>query len=184
MKRLKKLSLRQLFLLIEPRRRAVCMNVVKEFEVSFESFPGSITKHQWWKGGYRDHIEEVMNIAYAIYRVLAKRRKLPFSLADALFVLFLHDFDKLQRYGLKSKRTRPRASYTNQYYFTLKRYLLARFRYRFRRQEENALKYTHGEGGDYHPTKRIMLPLATFVHCCDIISARLWYDKGRDDGHW
>lgn len=41
----------------------------------------------------------------------------------------------------------------------------------------NALTYVEGEKNDYHPSKRIMNPLAAFVHCCDTISARIWFDE-------
>ena len=40
----------------------------------------------------------------------------------------------------------------------------------------NALKYTHGEGSDFNPIDRIQLPLAAFVHICDVTSARIWFD--------
>jgi len=32
---------------------------------------------------------------------------------------------------------------------------------------------------EYTPGERTMGELAAFCHCCDIISARLWHDKGR-----
>ncbi len=40
-----------------------------------------------------------------------------------------------------------------------------------------ALEYVEGEH-DYSPGKRSMNELGAFCHCCDILSARLWHDKG------
>ena len=48
--------------------------------------------------------------------------------------------------------------------------------------QRNALRYAEGEKEDYHPTKRIMNPLAAFVHCCDTISARIWFDEPKKSG--
>ena len=39
-----------------------------------------------------------------------------------------------------------------------------------------ALKYIHGEGDDYQKDKRVMTPLCAFCHCCDVISARIFFD--------
>src|SRR5579884_732757 len=60
----------------------------------FRSARGSSHNHQAWAGGYADHIREVMNIAVVLYEALGRRRPLPFSLSDALVVLFVHDLEK------------------------------------------------------------------------------------------
>ena len=51
----------------------------------------------------------------------------------------------------------------------------------FSKQEQNALKYIHGENKDYPPNERIMNELAAFCHSVDTISARIWYNEGRDN---
>ena len=40
----------------------------------------------------------------------------------------------------------------------------------------NGMWYAEGEHNDYSPKKRTQLPLAAFVHMCDVWSARGWYD--------
>jgi len=47
--------------------------------------------------------------------------------------------------------------------------------------QKNALKYVEGiPDKEYQPGERIMGELAAFCHCCDILSARLWYDWGKE----
>jgi hypothetical protein len=49
---------------------------------------------------------------------------------------------------------------------------------------KNALKYVHGEWADFNPTERIQGPLAAFVHTCDTISARIWYEYPQQANSW
>jgi len=47
--------------------------------------------------------------------------------------------------------------------------------------QKNALKYVEGiPDSEYKPGERIMGELAAFCHSCDILSARLWYDWGKE----
>lgn len=63
------------------------------------SAPGSSKNHQAWDGGYHNHVTETMNIAMWLYS--AAPRPLPFSLTDVLEVMFLHDIEKIWKYGYK-----------------------------------------------------------------------------------
>jgi len=50
--------------------------------------------------------------------------------------------------------------------------------------QKNALRYVEGvPDSEYTPGERTMGELAAFCHCCDILSARLWYDWGKE-GSW
>src|SRR5262249_9207094 len=60
----------------------------------FWSARGSSHNHQAWAGGYAHHVREVMNVAVVLYDALGQLRPLPFSLSDALVVLFVHDLEK------------------------------------------------------------------------------------------
>jgi hypothetical protein len=129
-----------------------------------------------------DHVIEVMNIACLFHGVMEARRHLPFSLADALFVLFLHDHDKLKRYpsGGAAPKPGPDQCSADQ----VREELIREHAYTLSDAEYNALKYVHGEGQDYSPERRIMGELAAFVHCCDTISARIWHTHGHGEGAW
>lgn len=157
--------------IIEPNRQK-CLTFIDEYIDKFIAAPGSKTKHQAWSGGYTDHIVECMLIAEKQYEWMNKRRSLPFTLSDVFLVLFLHDIEKLfkytdERYVLETDEEK--------WLFleeTCTAYTIA-----LTPEHWNALAYIHGEGSDYHRTKRVMEPLAAFVHCCDIISARIWFDQ-------
>lgn len=177
-----KYSLETLIEKLNPQRKQLVKKILHKFQDTFDLLPGAQTKHQNWKGGYRDHVEEVMNIAVLLFNNLDLKRKLPFILEDALFILFLHDMDKLISY----KKTDNGYKRTMSYEEAQKkvRELIRDMHYELSESEMNALDYVHGEVKDYHPTVRIMNELATFVHCCDIISSRIWYSYGQDNKNW
>lgn len=155
--------------------------IVTDNRESFVEAMGSSGNHQAWKGGYLDHIAETMNIACQLYRTLSGLRKLPFELPDVLEVMFLHDIEKPFKAGdkllykgkftdaTKSNRKQFRASIIEEYGITLTP------------AQENALRYVEGVPDcEYTPGERTMGELAAFCHCCDILSARLWHDKGKE----
>lgn len=179
---MKKLPLNELIALLEPPRRAVAQAFVQEFSQTFFSLPGSTTKHQAWPGGYVAHLEETMNIARELFRTLQALRPLGFHESDALFTLFLHDTDKLLSYSIVNGKTERILSHYEAQQIFLR--LIKKAHYVLTSEEENALRYVHGEGVDYHPTERVMQPLAAFIHCCDVISARVWYDYGIEHNAW
>ena len=181
----KKQSLQKLISKMTPRQQSVCMGIISDFKSKFDRIPGSLHNHQVWIGGYRDHVEEILNIACITYTTLSGKRKLDFTLGESIFVLFLHDLDKLYRYDISSDGSVvSRAHYNSDYLKSIRRMLRTKYKYAMKDEELNALKYVHGEGNDYSSKKRVMCSLAAFVHCADIISARIWYNKGQDDAYW
>ncbi len=137
---------------------------------------GSSHNHQAWEGGYMAHVLEVMNIACQQFAWMSRVRTLPFTRSEALQVLFLHDIEKPWKYGhremfamTKEERKALRAA-------TIKRYNI-----KLTPEQENALEYVEGvPDSKYTPGERTMGELAAFCHSCDILSARMWHDKGRD----
>jgi len=181
----KKISLDNLLDLMEPEHKRVALAVRKHFESKFDVIPGSGANHQAWVGGYRAHIEEAMNIADFLYDDLHARRSLPFSKSQALFCVYMHDYDKLQRYQVKKDGNFTSELYTGRDYLAeTQKQLRSIFNYELSAEEYNAIKYAHGEGDDYSKDRRIISPLGTLVHCADIISARIWFDDGRNSNAW
>ncbi len=158
-------------ILPEPNRSG-CKCLLSVNYERFSKSPGSKTKHQAWKGGYIDHLEETMNIAEGLYETLSKtKRPLSFTLTDAILVIFFHDLEKPFKYVV------PAVGFIDdleKHAFILKK--MDEYQVIFTDEQYNALQYIHGEGIDYHPTERIQGPLGAFVHCCDVISARIWFD--------
>ena len=59
--------------------------------------------------------------------------------------------------------------------------LIARYGVQLTEEQQNALRYVEGvPDKEYTPGERTMGELAAFCHCCDMLSARLWHDKGKE----
>jgi len=180
------LDLVALFALIPKPNHFKFLQILHEHKANIVSGFGSSHNHQAWEGGYLDHVVETMNLACQLYRTLNSLRKLPFRLHEALEVMFLHDIEKPFKVGdkllyngssmlyngsfipaTKSNRKAFRASLIQNYEIVLTP------------AQENALSYVEGvPDSEYTPGERIMGELAAFCHTCDILSARLWHDKG------
>lgn len=163
---------------IDEPYKSACLRIYVEHGVLFRTVPGSTNNHQAWPGGYWDHVTEVMNIALELYPMLASKRQLPFSLSDALLVLFLHDIEKPWKYDMLPKgrleikpalREKPA-----QHAYRITR--LAEYGISLTDDQLNGLKYVEGELADYTSRRRVMGPLAAFCHACDNLSARLWFN--------
>jgi hypothetical protein len=148
----------------------------------FRSARGSSHNHQAWVGGYADHVREVMNVAVVLYDTLGQLRPLPFSLSDALVVLFVHDLEKPWAYEEVGGVWRRREGLKeNAHDFRLAK--LAQAGVTLPAELERAVLFVEGEGNHYSNRSRGMSPLAAFCHMCDVASARLWpdYPRERDD---
>src|ERR671920_1720748 len=88
------LTFDQLLQWVDEPYRSAFRRLLTEHGELFKSARGSSHNHQAWAGGYADHVREVMNTAIVLYDALARLRPLPFSLSDALVVLFVHDLEK------------------------------------------------------------------------------------------
>lgn len=124
--------------------------------------------HQNWDWWYKDHIIEIFSIADTLYDWLNNKRTLNFSLDSVKIVLYFHDVEKILKYTFWVTWFDKWNYYIN--------ILPQKFGFNFEDFELNALKYIHWEWDDYSWHKRVMNELAAFCHCCDTISARIWYD--------
>lgn len=139
---------------------------------------GSTNNHQAWTGGYLDHVQEAMNVATVLYPLMNKLRPLPFSMSDALLVVFAHDLEKPWKY-FKTKNgrwehTKGFEDKNSHHNFRIQK--LKEYGIKLTAHQENAVRYAEGELNDYTNKKRVMNPLAAFCHICDITSARIWFD--------
>ena len=165
----------------EPYRSAF-RRLLAEYGELFKSARGSSHNHQAWAGGYADHVREVMNTAVVLYDALAQLRQLPFSLSDALVVLFVHDLEKPWAYEDAGGAWRRREGLKeNAHPFRLAK--LAEAGVTLPEELERAVYFVEGEAGHYSNRARAMSPLAALCHMCDVASARLWHDYplARDD---
>jgi len=171
-------SLDSLLNKIDEPNRSACRRNVAENRKLFQVVQGSTNNHQAWIGGYFDHVTEIMNIARILYRKLNALRPLPFSLSDALLVVFLHDLEKPWKYELGSDGTlneiaelRDKAA---QHAFRFEK--IAAYGIVLTEEQHNAMLYAEGEGPSYSSRHRVAGPLAGFCHMADHMSARVWFD--------
>jgi hypothetical protein len=128
---------------------------------------GSSHNHQAWPGGYLDHVNEMLRIGWTMYHHLKLLRPMPFDLLAAELAVFLHDMDKPWKEEGMTKSDRR----------VLRREKILEFGFMdLSPQIWNAIEYAEGEVDDYSPKERKMGRLAAFVHACDVLSARMWWD--------
>lgn len=173
---------KDMIIMIDKPVRQICMNILMDNLELFKLARGSTHLHQAWEGGYLDHFTEVMNIGVVIYPALNELRQLPFSLSDALIVLFLHDIEKPWKYQVVDHKIIQRLELSDK-----------KLQREFRDQkikdygliltadQQNALEHVEGEIHDYNNSIRSMNELAAFCHTCDNLSARLWHDYPKHD---
>lgn len=171
----KKLHLLRLIDLIESKNRIGCIHLLLENEDRITESKGSECKHQAWRGGYLDHLIETMEFAKDLYTQMNTKRRLIFTLSDAILVLFLHDLEKPFKY-----HNPIFSSLTDEQKFNFILDKASEHNIKLGTRHLNALKYIHGEGYDYNPKIRIQKPLAAFVHICDVASARIWYNEPKN----
>src|SRR5947209_7468737 len=103
------LSFNELLQWVDQPYQTAFRRILAAHDELLRSARGSSHNHQAWTGGYADHIREVMNIAVALHAALGQLRPLPFSLSDALVVLFVHDLEKPWAYEKVEGAWRRRA---------------------------------------------------------------------------
>lgn len=176
---MKFLTIPELLLLIDAPNQEGCQKIYEDNKVLFQTVQGSTNNHQAWKGGYHDHIQEVMNLGKGLFEFFQSiGRELPFSLSDVLLVLYLHDIEKPWKYNIdadgvlhvkseledKEAQHTFRASKLKEYGIELSDY------------QQNAMRYVEGELHDYSSRRRVMNELAAMCHLADVSSARIYYD--------
>ncbi|RDJ35149.1 MAG: hypothetical protein DWQ19_09955 [Crenarchaeota archaeon] len=131
---------------------------------------GSNTKHHSWTGGYRDHIEQCLDLAFS----LVEQYNFGFYPKSVFLVLYFHDIEKIFKYSVlprNQEEAKLAIEDKDKYY---NQFLPQKYKIAFTSEEKNALKYIHGEGDDYG-SEKIMNSLAGLCHACDTMSARCFF---------
>jgi hypothetical protein len=160
-----------------------CIEFAMNHEAYFVTAPGSGHNHQAWTGGYADHLDEIFAIAAIKYQALSQLRPLPFTLLDALLVLFLHDSEK--PFKRLPEHLTPPAVYGHLALTdegALKQAICQDYHIQLTAEQQNALKYVHGENEDRRADARVAGPLATLCHEADMWSARGWHNQPQEGG--
>jgi hypothetical protein len=156
-----------------------CRRIYRDHRERLLKAPGSKHKHQAWEGGYADHVAEICELAADMHGLWQGRRPLPFSLTEAQTVLFLHDLEKPFKYteaNSEQEERRKQQAAADPHGFVDA--LIDEYSVELSDEQRNALTYIHGEpDSEYSATTRVSGRLAAFCHCCDYLSARLWFDQ-------
>ena len=171
-------TLEEMVAMIDAPNGPICAKILDENRTLFNLARGSTYNHQTWPGGYWDHVEEAMNIGIVLFGTLDGIRPLPFSLSDALLILFLHDIEKPWRFELEPDgtfRNRPNME-TKEERAAFRTRKLAEEGIVLTPAQLNVLTYVEGEHKDYSSLRRVSNELANFCHLADVTSARIWHD--------
>ena len=142
-------TLESLIGMIDEPNRTICLRILEDNRVLFQTVQGSSHNHQAWSGGYFDHIQDVMNIGSVLYGQLNLIRPLPFTLSDVLLVLFLHDIEKPWKYEITDGTLRIKSDLkdkSNQREFRNRK--LEEYGIKLTPDQENGMKYVEGEYKD------------------------------------
>jgi hypothetical protein len=169
--------------MIDEPNRTSCEKIYLENKDIFDKAKWSTIKHQAWEWWYLDHIKDISNIAIKLYKNFSVwDRKFDFSLSDALLTLFLHDLEKPWKYAWNDEQIKELKSFHNYKEFIMSK--INEYWFVLNNNHLNALKYVHWEWDDYNPNVRIQWPLWAFIHICDTMSARIWFDFPKNNDSW
>lgn len=168
----------ELLYFVDEPHRTPCFKILNDNQILFEMVQGSTHNHQAWPGGYLDHVQEIMNIVKALYKTYNALRPLPFSLSDALLIVFLHDIEKPWKYevGADGQLQHNAQFQTKAAEHEFRDRKLVEYGIVLTPDQANALWYVEGENKDYSSRRRVMNPLAALCHLADVTSARIWFD--------
>ena len=176
----------------EQDRREAIISLYQQVEKWMNEYPAAVRHHHWWPGGYREHIEQVMNNALAIHEHLKQQEadyelegKVDYTLDSLIICAFLHDFDKIGRYSKTDftkdswKKNRMPFEYKKETYAVEESATVvaraAKHGLHLTDYEIHALSLAHGGWSDimqrnYQPQ---MHPLAVVLHCADLLSGHI-----------
>lgn len=170
-------KLEEMLEMIEEPNKSLCHRLFTDNKALWAQSRAAKANHQPWEGGYMDHVTEVMNLALVFYEQLKTLRPLPFSLSDALLVLYLHDVEKPWKYELINERWELKPEFKDrQYVHNFAQAKIKEYGFVLSDDHQNGLMYVEGEIGAWTPGRRTAGPFTAFTHLCDYTSARLWFD--------
>ena len=155
--------------LLDDENKKASSELMSFLEKEYSEVPGSTNNHQKWEGGYFGHVEDLLNMANALYKTFNKKRKMGFDFKDCIVVFLLHDVEKPFKYGKDNE-------FKNEEEEVIQTAIIKKYGFKLNEDQENALKYIHGEEQDYSNKTRVMCPLASFCHVCDNMSARIYFN--------
>lgn len=75
-------------------------NLFYRYKNEIDTFPASQSNHQWWTGGWKDHVAQMVNIGMGNLHCVGMGDII--SIERFYILCLLHDLEKLRRYRLGS----------------------------------------------------------------------------------
>lgn len=177
-------QINELLDMIEGPNGEACRRIYEEHHEAFTASPGSRHNHQYWPGGYIDHVTDAMNIGLQVYETYNNLRELPFTQSDVLMIVYLHDLEKPFLYSYNEDGTvdKKEELMEKSAREEFKRNMLDKYGIELNPLQDNALEFVEGiRDNKYSNTRRVMGELAVVCHIADLTSARLWYNHPLDE---
>lgn len=156
-------------------------NLIELYNFLIVQFPdaawSSNNKHQWREWGYYDHIADSLKFGKILYDGLQWYRELPFSFDDVIIIIALHDLEKPYKYSIHNTDFQQLLLLDSH---SIRDEIMQQYNITLTPLQQNWLDYIHGEWDKYSKTDRIMWPLAAFCHSIDTISARIYFNDGKE----
>lgn len=178
--------LENLFKLLTEPLRSVVQLTHDSLKDRIYSQPAAVDHHHWWPAGYADHIAQVMDISYKLWKE-ASESATEVSQDDVLLVAFVHDLDKLWRYrpttdkrlldkGRTFEYNKDQVSYTD-----VSKTVAECYKRGIILEDRHLEAIDHHHGGwssdlssVYAPYGRNMTKLSTILHCADMFSTKIY----------
>ena len=146
----------------------------------FYEMPASTKYHHNSKCGLYQHTKEVIQVACQLHDSFETFRNQGIKLDDAILIAFAHDLDKIYKYVPNTKNW-PK----NQEFVWNTKHVdcndtadvvntLGRYGIHLNAKQLNSLTFSHG---GFSVDRGKMTPLATLIHCADILS--LAFEEGK-----
>lgn len=165
----------------DDKLKAKLLKLYKDNEQKLKELPASVKYHHAYEGGLMDHFQQIMHCGIRIFKFMEKFAKMDCTLDDVIFLTFVHDWDKLERYVLegefKSGDKKGGKKFAHALDVTIDPYakvvsMLAKEQIYMTDEQIHALAYQSGGWSEFARHGSDMTPLATILHCADMLSSK------------
>lgn len=172
--------------IVDDKLRGQLQKLYKENAEKMKQLPASVKYHHAYVGGYHDHVQQIMYYGMRIHKFMDKVSKLDCSQDDVIFLCFIHDHDKLERYiqdgEIKGGDRKGEMKFAKALDFTIDPYakvisMLAKEGIFLTDEQQHALCYQSGGWSEFAKWDSDMSALATILHCADMLSSKITPSK-------
>lgn len=176
-------TIEQMLEMIEDKKlKEISLKIYKDNVEQMKKMPASTKYHHSYTEGYHDHVQQIMYFGMRIWKVMNKQAIMTCTLDDVIFLCFIHDHDKLERYvstgEVKSGKNEGKEKFGKKLDFTIDPYakvcvMMAAYGLFLSDEHIHALTYQSGGWSEFAKWDSDMTNLATILHCADMLSSKI-----------